>query len=65
MNSLQGRSLVCVAFLNEQLACIHVVVVLCIRNRRLQQLLDNAGSVSGVVGKDTQCGLNILSSDGI
>ena len=31
----------------------------------LQQLFDQAGSIPGIVGYNTKCGLNIFASDGI
>ena len=65
MNSLHRGSLVCEALGDVKVISVHAVVVFRIRNRGLKKLLDQAGSISGIVFQDSQCRRNVLASDGV
>ena len=57
------RGLVGITLGNVKILGAHTVVVLRIGNGGFQQLFDQSGSISGIVGQDTERALYILPSD--
>ena len=63
--SLERRALICVNFRNIQGGAIHLQIVLCIRNRGIQELFNNRSSGLGRKLKNCKSLIHLLAADQI